>query len=142
MCSHVVEHLQSMVEIILVTAAIYHLDTGKRKQFGKNQFEQTAIAHQAKSARRFVGSHHLHHFLHYPFTGNYRYTVLVAFNGSKGFWIDIEIQLSGKPDCTHHPQRVVAESDVGIEGCADDFAFQVANAIKRVDESAVRVGIY
>ncbi len=46
------------------------------------------------------------------------YTTGITGNGLKCFIENRKAQLRGKPDCTHHAQRVVAESDVRIERSA------------------------
>ena len=45
--------------------------------------------------------------------------------------------MGGKPHGTHHPQRVVAEGDVGVERRADDATLQVTDAVKRVEQFTI-----
>ncbi len=65
----------------------------------------------------------------------------VAGDGVEGFGEDTELQLSGESDGAHHAEGVVAESDVGVEGCADETLVEVVDAAEGVEQLAESVAV-
>ena len=60
----------------------------------------------------------------------------IAREGVEGFVVDEEIELCRKTHAAQHAQRIVGESDVGVERCADEAILQIIQAIERVDKFA------
>ena len=40
--------------------------------------------------------------------------------------------MCGKPDTTHHAERIVTESDVRVQRCTDSSLFQIVQPVKRI----------
>lgn len=68
-------------------------------------------------------------------------SVGVAREGLACFLLNLKVELGGEAHAAHHAQRVVAEGNVGIEGCGDDAILQVGHTVEGVDELAEAVAI-
>ena len=54
----------------------------------------------------------------------------------KGLVFDLEVQLCGKADATHHAQRIVAESDIRLQCGGDDTILKISQSVEGIDEFA------
>ena len=61
-------------------------------------------------------------------------TVGHAFQGLEGLILNLEVQLGGKTDATHHTQWVITECDTRLQRSGDDTILQVGQAIKGVNQ--------
>ena len=136
-CSNIVKHLKGVHEIIFVAASVDGLNAFECCQLRENQWQQSTLVQQEPATRGLCTAHDFHQFLGNAFAGDDVDAMRVFLDGLESLVIDIEVQLCGKAYGTHHPQRVVAEGDVGVERSADDAAFHVADAIKRIQQLTV-----
>ena len=59
-------------------------------------------------------------------------TVGHAFQSLEGLILNLEVQLGGKTDATHHTQWVITECDTRLQRSGDDTILQVGQAIEGV----------
>lgn len=96
----------------------------KDGELGENEAEKTATVQVHKATAWLMRHHDFVELLRDTLPADNLYPLGIALQSRKGLVVDIELKLCGKPDTTQHPQRVVAESDVGVKRCADDAVFQ------------------
>ena len=132
MLRYIVHYLESMVEVILMPFIIYIFRTGQSCQLRQDELQQAGPEQQIKADGR-LGTHQYLIQLHgHPFAANDPDPVRFRLNAIKAFFLHVEIQLRGKPDGTHHPQRIIAEGLLRLERCADDLKLYVLYPVKRV----------
>ena len=133
--------LHSVVEDILVSAAVDSFDAGQSADFGQNELHEAAFLHQFEAQRGLRREHNLVEF-HRDALGTDNLDAFgIASDGLESVVGDTEPQLRGEADGSHHTQRVVAEGNVGVEGRAKDAFVEVAYASEGVNQLAVAVGI-
>ena len=135
--SDIVQDFKSMGEILLVTLSLNGFHTLKSGQLRQDMIQHTCLVQKTESDRRLRSHEDLVEFLHDSFLGEDLHAVEIPLYGFDGFRHYPEThliggKLGGKPDCTHHPQRVVAICGVGIERCPDYAGRQVTYASERV----------
>ena len=135
----VVDDLQGVAEIVLVTFPVNRLYALETHQLGQDVFEQPRAVHKFEGDRRPFGQKHLAEFVGDTFLRQDRKAVLHAAHRIERLGNHRERavrrgKLGGKTHCTQHPERVVAECDVGVERSADYTGGQVADAAERVDK--------
>ena len=131
---HIVEHLERMVEIVLVSSAVNHLRTFQCLHFGENQLQQSALLQQDEAARRLFRPDHLAKFIENPFPRNDGDALAVAGNGRECFRINFKIKLCSKTNGPHHTQRVVGKRNVGVERRTDNAPLQIVESAERIDK--------
>ena len=137
MCRHVVDHLKGVVEVVFMAFALHDFHPLQLAEHREDQLQEPTLVEKPESDRRTCRSHDLPQFVVDPLACDDRYPLAIAPNSLKGLGIDLEVELGGKADGSHHPQRVVAEGDVRIKWCANDPLMQVGYAAKRVDQFAI-----
>ena len=70
-----------------------------------------------------------------------RDALLVAAQRLEGVIVDIEIQLGGKADATHHTQGIVTEGNVRIERRADVFFTHVLHSSERIHQLSITLPV-
>ena len=141
-CGHGVEHLEGVVEVVLVAAAMHHAHSGKSLKFGEYELEQPGAVQQVEAYRGARRAHNLAQFVLDALHGDYLYAAGVAADSIEGLGSDAELQLRCEAHGAHHAQGVVAEGDVGVEGRADGARADVVHAAVQVDELAEGGGIH
>ncbi len=134
--AHVVEHLQRVVKIVLVTFAVLCLNHVERGEFGQDELQQAATVQVHEATAGLRGHHYLVELLRYALAAYYPYAVGVALQGVECLLVDIEAELRGEPHAAHHAQWVVGEGDIGVERRADDAVLHVENTVEGVHDFA------
>ena len=137
--AHVVEHLERVVEVVLVglvAAPLHHVERG---QLGHHHLQQPGAVqvYEAPAGRR--GHDYLVELVLYALAAHYAQPVGVAGQGVEGLVLYHEVELGGEAHTAHHAQRVVGEGHVGVQRRAYDAVLQVLDAVERVYELAVSV---
>ena len=133
---HIVEHLEGMVEVILVGAPVLLFHDIQCSQFGQDDAEQSATLQIHKAARRCFRKDDLVEFVLDTLATHDLDSVGHALQGHKGFFLNLEVKLGGKTNASHHAQRVVAEGDAWLQWGGNDTILQVGQAIERVNQFA------
>ena len=75
--------------------------------------------------------------LHFDtFTADNPDTVGHAFKGLEGLVFNLEVQLGGETNATHHAQRVIAEGDARFQGRGNNTIFQISQTIEGIYQFA------
>ena len=98
--------------------------------------QQTGFFQQNKPDRWFGRKDDFIQFVGNTLFGNDLNPVFVAGNGIESSLFQKKAQLRSKTNSAHHAQRVVRESNVGIEWSAYNEVFQVFQPVERVNELA------
>ena len=130
----VFQHFESVIEVVFVLSAIAFLYDVEGRELGQNDVEQAATMQIDKAFGGMRGEHNLVEFVDDAFARNYADALFVASEGFEGFRFNLEVELRGKADASHHPKRIVAEGDVGVERRGNDAVFQVAKAVEWVHQ--------
>ncbi len=139
--AHIVEHFESMVEIVLVTTVVAHLHYVERCQFGQDKIEQSAALQINKAATGRRRHHNLVEFVLDALSADNLYTVGIAFEGRKSLVLNVEVELCGKTYAAQHAQRVVGKGDIGVERRADDAVLEIVDAVERVNQLTETVAV-
>ena len=138
---HVLQHLQRMVEVILVGTPVHRLHPFHRCQFGEDEGEESAAGEFDESLAGMRSHHDLVEFVYDAFARDDADALTVALQRSKGLLVNLEIELCGKAYGTHHAQGVVRESDVRIQRRAYEPVLHVVQSVEAVNELAVTVTV-
>ena len=130
----IIHHLQSVVKIIFVSFAINIFCTGQLHHLRKNDFEQTAFVQQIKTNRRFFAQQYFVQFICNAFGAYNFYPLCVVTDCFKCFRHNCIIELCGKTNSPHHPQRIITESNAWCQRGFYYFGFNTIHSIKRIDE--------
>ena len=103
-------------------------------QLGKNERQQAAPSQLHGSLSKAWASSLSYSIRRQYARGDDLYPFPVPFQCLERLFIYIKIQLGGKTHAAHHAQRVVAESNVGVERRTDEAVFHVPHAVERVDQ--------
>ena len=132
MLTHILQHFQRVVEIVLMSPSVTLFHDIKCSQFGQDEVHQTAALQQLQANTGMWCHHDLVQFHFNTLTADDLDAVGHALQGFKRLVFDLEVQLGGKADTTHHAQRVVAERHLWVKWGGYDTILQVGNTIKRV----------
>ena len=132
--ANIIGHFKRVVEIVLMRTSFYLFHPLHSCQLRKNERQQAAPGQLHETLRRRRGHHYLVQFIGNTLAGDNLYPFPVPFQCLERLFVYIKIQLGGKTHTTHHAQRVVAESDVGVERRTDEAVFHVPHAVERVDQ--------
>ena len=125
-----------MVEVVLVGTAVLGFYDVEGCELGEDDVEESG-ALEVDETTAGMGRHDNLVELHLDtLATDYLDAVGHALKGSEGLILYLEIELGGKADAAHHAQRIVAEGDVGVEGCGDDAVLEVGETVEGVDEFA------
>ena len=131
---HVLQHLQRVVEIVLMRPAIALLHDVQSSHFWQYNLQQTRALQVFKAYRR-VWCHHDFVQLHLDaLATDYSDAVSHATESVERLVLYLEIQLGGKANATHHTQRVVRERHLRVQGCGNDAILQVGNAVEGIHQ--------
>ena len=133
---HLVEHLHGVIEIVLVSLAVDHLNAFQQGELRQDILQQPTFVEQHKARRRPVSHHDLVQLIGDALHRHDLDAFGVAGNGVERLGLDIEMQLRGETDGTHHAQRVVRVGDIRIQRRPDGQLLKVAHAIEGIQESA------
>ena len=134
MPANIIEHFKRVVEIVFMRTSVYLFHPLHSCQLGKNERQQAAPSQLHEAFRRRGRHHYLIQFVGNTLAGDDLYPFPVPFQCLERLFIYIKIQLGGKTHAAHHAQRVVAESNVGVERRTDEAVFHVPHAVERVDQ--------
>ena len=140
--SHVLKYLHGVEEVVLVSATLHRLHPTQGSKLGEDDRQKTTLIEQHEATRGVLGSHNLHQLVGDALPRDNLYALAVTSQSLKCFGEYVEVELSGKAHCTHHSERVVAESDVGVERSAYDAAFHVAYSVEGVKQLTVAFGVH
>ena len=139
--THVLQHLQCVVEIVLMRLAVSFLHHVERHKLWQNQLQQSAALQVHKSAAGMFRQHYLVQLVLYPLAADNLYPLGIALKGIEGLRLNVKVQLRGKPHTAHHAQRVVAEGYIGVERCAYYTVLQVVKSVKGIHQLAKPCGV-
>ena len=143
---NIVEHCQSVGEVVLVAAAVHGLDTLERKELRQDERQQAGFVHEPEGHGRTAAQHHLVKLFRYPLLGKdlkpgghpphrihrFRHYSERAFRCA---------QLGGEPHGAQHSERIVTVCGVRIQRSADDTGSEIPYAAERIDQIAEGVGL-
>ena len=135
----ILQHLEGVVEVVLVRPAVARLHDVEGGKLGEDYLEQSAAVEVHPSLAGMRGHHHLVQLFGDAFATDYLDALSVARERLESLLFDKEVELCGKADATEHAQRVVAEGDIRVEGCANDTILQVVESVERIDQLAKAV---
>ena len=134
--SHIIQHLEGVVEVILVCTTVLLLYDIECRQFGQDDIEQTATLQIYKTTRWCLRKNNLVKLVLDTLAAHNLDSVGHALQGHKGFLLNLEVKLCGKTDASHHAQGIIAKGDAWLQRGSNDTILQVGQAIKRVDQLA------
>ena len=123
--AHIVEHLKSVIEIILVGNTILCLNNVECCKFGHDELEKSAAMEINKTATWSGRHENLIEFVLDALTTDDIDTLGIAREGIEGLVLDHEIELGCEAHATQHAQGVVGEGDVGVERSGNDTILEV-----------------
>ncbi len=136
---HVVKYFECVVEVVLVLPSVAHFHDVEGRQLRKNDLQKSTAVQVDKTFAWCASGHNLVELVSYSLTADDFNPVGISLQCRKGFVVDEEVELCGKPDAAHHAQGVVGEGDIGVEGSADDAVFHVGKSIEGVDKFTIAV---
>ena len=116
------------------TIANFHPVQGRH--FGKNELQKSRIKQQFEAHRGFWRLNDLIQFRSNSFGRNDLDALFIGVNRLKRGGFNYKIKLGGKTNGPHHAQGVVRKSFSRIQGRTDDFALQITQTVKRIDNVA------
>ena len=134
LCSDVFEDFEGMIEIVFMSTVVTLFNDVKSCEFGQNNLKQSRALEQFETNAR-VWSHHDFVQFHLDTFGTDNLdTCSHPLQGLEGFVLNLEVQLGGKTNTTHHAQRVVGECHLRVERRGNNAVFEVSNAVEGVDK--------
>ena len=134
MLTHILQHFQRVVEIVLMRPSVTLFYDVERSQFGQDDVHQSATLQQFQTDTGMWCHHDLVQFHLNTLAADDLDAVGHALQSFKRLVFDLEVQLGGKADTTHHAQRVVAERHLWVKWGGYDTILQVGNTIKWVHQ--------
>ncbi len=131
---HVVEHLKGMVEIVLMPLAVLDRHSFKLGKRWENYFEQPGAVEQLEAIRGARGADYLRELIVDAFFGDDSHPAAVPRDRLECFRMNLESELGCEAYRAHHPEGVVGESDVRIEGSAYCARLDVGDSAEGVHE--------
>lgn len=133
---HIVDHLQRMEEIILVSFTVDSIDSPEGVDLGHDAFENAAFLKELETDRWATRAHDLSEFVIDTFLRDNVDTHGISPYTLESSGKDGEFELSRESHRPHHAQRIVGKRDIRIERRTDDAGIKIRNTMERVDEFA------
>ena len=136
----VVQHLEGMGEIVLVSPAVHSLDALETRQLRQHIIHQAEIVQQSQGQRRSVAKQHLVEFLGDSLLREYVHPLAHRGNGFAAFGHDLKALLrsgepGGKTYRPEHPEGIVAEGHIRVQRSTYHSGGQVPDTSERVHKS-------
>ena len=119
--------------------AVLLLHNIEGRHFGQDDIEQAATLQVDEPLAGVWRHHNLVQFHLNAFAAHNLDAVGHTLQCLESLVLNLEIQLRGKANATHHAQRVVAERDAGLQRRGYNAILQVGQSVERVYEFAETV---
>ena len=123
-----------MLVVVLVSppvSLLYHVHHAKLRQYAG---QEIGVSQIIETHGGMGSEHNLVHLVTDTFRADDVQPLRVSGKRVISLSLYLEIELGGEAHATHHAKRVVAESDIRIQGRGDNAILQVGQPIERIHQ--------